>query len=40
MVAVISVSLPDDLVKKVDRAVEQYGYRSRSDLIKPRSRHS
>ncbi len=34
MVTVISVSLPDDLVKKIDAVVSRQGYRSRSDLIK------
>ncbi len=34
MVTVISVSLPDELVKKIDETVSKQGYRSRSDLIK------
>ncbi|GBF09966.1 nickel responsive regulator [Aeropyrum pernix] len=34
VVTVVSVSLPDHLVRKVDRAVEEYGFKSRSDLIK------
>ncbi|MEB3778990.1 MAG: CopG family ribbon-helix-helix protein [Desulfurococcales archaeon] len=31
---IISVSIPDDMVKKVDSMTEKYGYSSRSDLIR------
>jgi len=33
-VAIVSVNLPDDLLARLDRAVAELGYRSRSQLVR------